>query len=79
MTDEVNQTDRDDVYHMCKLMCNSMALVNDYPEYRVALEDYTRHTNNFVDIEEKTDINKVVSEKDNIIKLDFSTKPKGNA
>ena len=87
-TSSLNVEDQKALYGICKLMCNSILLSNIDEDFRMHLEDFTVSNDTIKDLEEQfIDNNKTLppnkkylhTTEDNVIRIDFKTKTKGNA
>ena len=71
--------DQKSLYGICKLMCNAIILSNIDEDFRDHLEEFTMSNDTIVDIDDNFSDNPIVEKKDNVIKINFKTKTKGNA
>ena len=87
-TSSLTVEDQKALYGICKLMCNSILLSNIDEDFRMHLEDFTVSNDTIKDLEEQfIDNNKTLppnkkylhTTEDNVIRIDFKTKTKGNA
>ena len=84
----LNKTDKKTLYGICKLMCNAVLLSNVDDDFREHLEDFTITNDTIKDLEEDFIDNHdalppnkkyLHNDGDNVIKINFKTKTKGNA
>mgnify|MGYP003121057259 CR=1 FL=1 len=78
-TSPLDMEDQKSLYGICKLMCNAVILSNIDEDFRDHLEEFTISNDSIVDIDETFSDNPIVERKDNVIKINFKTKTKGNA
>ena len=80
--------DQKTLYNICKLMCNAVLLSNIDDSFKDHLEEFTIANDSVYDLEEKFIDNKgeippnkkyLHNNEDNVIRIDFKTKTKGNA
>ncbi len=79
----LNKTDKKTLYGICKLMCNAVLLSNVDDDFREHLEDFTITNDTIKDLDDdfKDNYNNksLHSDENNVIKINFKTKTKGNA
>ena len=70
--------EREEVYHLCKMMCSLIPLMQYDPELMDRVDDFTRSYDEKEQIKEKKRLT-VVEKECNVIKIDFLTKTEGSA
>lgn len=74
----LNKKDMSDLWHLCRMMCSVIPLMQDDSELMYTLDDYAHNSVDFKDKNKKDNLT-IQSKKGNVIKLNFNTKTGGNA
>jgi len=84
----LDRADKKALYAICKLMCNAVLLSNIDDDFREHLEEFTLTNDAIHDLEDEFIDNSdtvsaykkdLLNEEDNVIKINFKSKTKGNA
>ena len=68
----------EEIYHLCKMMCSLIPLMQYDHELMERVDDFTRSYDEKEQIKEKKKLT-VVEKEGNVIKIDFLTKTEGSA
>jgi len=74
----LNKKDMSDLWHLCRMMCSVIPLMQEDSDLMYVLDDYANNTKDFNSKSAKDNLT-IESKQGNVIKLNFNTKTGGNA
>ena len=74
----LNKKDTSDLWHLCRMMCSVIPLMQEDSELMYVLDEYAHNTKD-IDANKAKDTLTIESKQGNVIKLNFNSKIGGNA
>jgi len=74
----LNKKDMNDLWHLCRMMCSVIPLMQEDSDLMYVLDEYAHNTKDFNSKDTKDTLT-IESKQGNVIKLNFNSKTGGNA